>query len=64
MGPANIFLGEGTPCKKWLISTLYKGIYFKGTNFQGSIYKTSLHKIGWRSAEKNYPFISSMLLLA
>jgi hypothetical protein len=51
-GLANIF-GERTPCKKWLISTLDKIIYYKGTFLQGS---TKPHKIGWRPAEKNRQF--------
>jgi hypothetical protein len=51
-------LGEEAPCKKRLIFTLGKVIYFKGIIFHGSTYKnlSSLHEIGWRSAEKISPF--------
>jgi hypothetical protein len=52
-----IFFGKEHLVKNWLISTLDKVIYFKGTIFQSGLQKlSSLHKIGWRLAEKIYPF--------
>jgi hypothetical protein len=58
------YFGGKTVCKKnGLISTLDKVIYFKGTFFTGLQNLSSLHKIGWRSAGKNSPFFSNMLLL-
>jgi hypothetical protein len=61
----HIFLGQEHFLKTWLISTLEKAIYFKGTIFfRGLQNLYPLHKIGWRSAEKNYLFYSNMLLLS
>jgi hypothetical protein len=39
-----IFLGKEHLVKNWLISTLYKAIYFRGTIFS-AVYKTALHFI-------------------
>jgi hypothetical protein len=59
-----IFLGERTPWKNWLISTLDKVIYFKGTILQQSTKPlfTSQNRveISW----KKFFLFSNMLLLA
>jgi hypothetical protein len=56
-GLANIFGGKEHLVKHRMISTLDKIIFFKGTLFRGLQNLSSLHKIGRRSAEKNYlPF--------
>jgi hypothetical protein len=54
-----IILGK-TSCKKWLISTLNKVIYFKRTMLQGST-KTSLRytKVLKKSSVATYDFYGS-----
>jgi hypothetical protein len=59
-----IFLGKEHLVKNLLISNQDKLINFEGTIFQGSTKPLFTHNIGWRSAEKNSPVFSNMLLLA
>jgi hypothetical protein len=62
-GPANIF-GERTPSKK--LADLHPRQVNLGTSkkqfFRGANNLSSLHKIGWRSAEKEFSLFSNMLL--
>jgi hypothetical protein len=58
--PSNIF-GERTPCKKCGWSPPYTWLFTtKEQFFRGQQNLSSLHKIGWRSAEKAFPFLTNM----